>query len=82
MDIPYLRQLSRMLEFKSNYMKCTYWDRTCRLCKNHEDDQTHVLQECPALEKTRTKYSHKREQYFSNDIQILKLSVEMIDKIM
>jgi hypothetical protein len=71
---------SRMLEVKNNY-KNKYRNRTCRLCKNHEEDQIHVLQECPTLERLKLKKA-TMENIFDEDIKILKETSRRINSIM
>ena len=71
---------SRMLEVKNNYKK-KYRNHMCRLCNNKEEDQTHVLQECPALEKFNLKKA-TLENIFSEDIRTLKETSTCINRIM
>ena len=40
----------RMLEIKDNY-KNKYDNLICRLCKQHEENQKHILEECEEIKK-------------------------------
>ena len=42
---------SRMLKVKGNY-KNGHSDLMCRMCKNQEETQTHILDECQAIHKS------------------------------
>ncbi len=49
------------------------------MCNNHEEDQVHVLQECPALEELNLKYM---ENIFNEDINLLKKIVICLNSLM
>ena len=70
---------TRMIEVKNNY-KNKYKDKKCRLCKNQEEDQTHVLQECEGLQE-RGLARVTKEEIFSEDVKTLKEAVPKINAI-
>ena len=68
-----------MLKFKGNY-KNGYPNLICRMCKQAEETQTHVLEECPELhpdENTRVSKHH----IFSDDTDTLRNIADEIEKI-
>ena len=71
---------TRMIDVKNNY-RGKYQDLMCRICKEENETQIHVFEECKALHKdTNTKVT--REMIFSNDVNILEQTVKKIDRIM
>jgi len=71
---------SRMLDVKNNY-KNKHRDLKCRMCNNHEEDQMHVLQMCPELQKKRIEAVTINE-IFSENTEILKATAIKINIIM
>ena len=71
---------SRMLEFKGNY-KNKYSDLACRLCKQAEETQDHVLFSCS---NNGSKHNDKmiKEMLFSDNIEELKQTAFKINKIL
>ena len=67
---------TRMIEVKNNYRN-KYRNNICRACKEEEETQEHVLEECPRLhsdESTKTKRNH----IFTDDTDTLKKSARQI----
>ena len=71
---------SRMLKVKCNY-KNGYKDLKCRICKNEEETQTHILEHCPAIHTTGT-LKVSKHQLFNQDTGALRKIADNIIKIM
>ena len=71
---------SRMLKIKGNY-KNGHSDLTCRICKNDQETQTHILEECPGVHSNDTNKIPKH-QLFTNDTGALKQIANKLEYIM
>ena len=71
---------TRMIKVKGNY-KNGQNDLTCRICKNNEETQTHILEECLALHQNDTT-KIPRHQLFSTDIGTLRTVAYKIENIL
>ena len=65
-----------MLDIKNNF-RGKYRDMKCRGCKGAEETQNHVLQECESIHNDETTKVRESE-YFSDDIEILKVAASNI----
>ena len=71
---------TRMLKFKGNY-KNGYPNLTCRICKQAEETQTHVLEECPVLHPDDNNKIPKH-QVFSGDAGTLRNTADKIAELL
>ena len=71
---------TRMIKVKRNY-KNAYTNLTCRGCKANEETQEHVLENCTKIHETETTKIHK-EEYFTENVNMLKQSVKKLDYIL
>ena len=70
---------TRMLKIRANY-KNGNKDLTCRACKETDETQQHILEECKELHKTLPKVT--KEMIFVENIKELDKTAEIIGKIM
>ena len=72
-----------MIKIKGNY-KNGHRDLKCRVCKQEEETQTHILEKCPIIHRNSNTIVTK-EQIFSGDADTLretsKKIMEILDKI-
>ena len=71
---------TRMIKVKGNY-KNGHTSLLCRMCKNEEETQTHILESCPEVHKDNAIRTPKQD-LFSEDIGTLKQVAINIDKIL
>ena len=74
------RARTRMLKCKGNY-KNGYPDQKCRMCKQENETQTHILEECPAIHLNENTKIPK-PQLFTEDTCTLRTIASKIDQIM
>lgn len=89
---PYLKKLTRietsiifkartrMLEVKHNY-KNKYRDTKCRMCKQQEETQHHILEECPTIHSDRDLIT-KSHEIHGPSITLTRRAASKIIKIM
>ena len=70
---------SRMIKVKGNY-KNGHNDLNCRLCRNEEETQTHILEICPIMHPDDTTKVPKH-QLFNEDTDTLRETAKKLDKI-
>ncbi len=70
---------TRMIDVKNNF-RGKYRDTTCRLCKEHTENQEHVLTECHNIHKDNTTKVHTND-IFEEDPTKLKETANKIYKI-
>ena len=70
----------RMIKVKGNY-KNGHKDLTCRMCKNEEETQTHILEQCPKLHQNDA-LKVPMHQLFNEDVGTLRETANNIGKIM
>ena len=71
---------TRMTKIKRNY-KGAYRNLTCRGCNATEETQKHVLEECTSIHQDETTKIYE-EQYFTDNIDMLKETVKKIKPIL
>ena len=71
---------ARMLKVKGNY-KNGYTDLKCRMCKQHEETQTHILEDCTNIH-TNEATKVPKHQLFTEDTDTLRKIANNIDNIM
>ena len=69
-----------MIKVKGNY-KNGHKDLTCRMCKNEEETQTHILEQCPKLHQNDA-LKVPMHQLFNEDVGTLRETANNIGKIM
>ena len=74
------RARCRMIKVKGNY-KNGHKDLKCRMCKNHEETQTHILQECPVLH-TSDALKVPKHRLFNESIDTLRETANTLEIIM
>ena len=89
---PYLNQLTRnessilfqartrMLKIKNNYRQA-YNNLICRLCKNEDETQIHILEKCQYIHTTQ-KLVTTQQEYFSENTNNLKKVASKLKTIM
>ena len=71
---------TRMLKFKGNY-KNGHSDQKCRICKEADETQAHILEECPAIhENEATKVL--KAQLFTEDTDTLRQIAAKLENIL
>ena len=70
---------TRMLKVKGNY-KNGFTNQECRLCKKHDENQQHILEECEILNNQTAKVT--KEMAFSENTKELKITAQKIEKRM
>ena len=71
---------TRMMKVKSNY-KNGHTNLKCRMCKNEEETQAHILENCPSMHPDDTLKVTKPE-LFSSDTGTLREVATKIDKLL